>query len=104
MGKSNGNRYGEEFRQGAVKLVLENKQSIAEACRNLGVSIGTMKRWLAVELNNHDAEKIRLRQLGEENRQLWKDKADLEDTVDILKKRQPSSVGRCASAISALRP
>ncbi|MFT8889757.1 MAG: transposase [Ethanoligenens sp.] len=92
MGKSNGNRDGKEFGQGAVKLVLENKQSIAEACRNLGVSRGTMERWLAAELNNHDAEKVRLRQLEEENRQLRKDKADLEDTVDILKKQRHSSV------------
>jgi len=86
MGKNNGNRYGEEFRQGAVKLVLENKQSIAEACRNLGVSRGTMERWLAAEADSHDAEKVRLRQLEEENRQLRKEKADLEDTVEILKK------------------
>jgi hypothetical protein len=27
MRKSNGNRYSEEFKQGAVKLVLEDKQS-----------------------------------------------------------------------------
>jgi transposase len=86
MGKNNGNRYSKEFRQGAVKLVLENKHSIAEACRNLGVSRGTMERWLAAEADNHDAEKVRLRQLEEEVRQLRKDKADLEDTVEILKK------------------
>ena len=86
MGKSNGKRYDEEFRQGAVKLILENKQSIAEACRNLGVSRGTMERWLAAEADSHDAEKVRLRQLEEENRQLRKEKADLEDTVEILKK------------------
>lgn len=67
MGKSNGSRYSEEFRQGAVKLVLENKQSIAEAYRNLVVSRGTMERWLAAEADSHDAEKVRLRQLEEEN-------------------------------------
>ncbi|MFT9078737.1 hypothetical protein [Ethanoligenens sp.] len=41
---------------------------------------------LAAESNSHDAEKVRLRQLEEENRQLRKDKADMEDTVEILKK------------------
>ena len=86
MGKSTGNRYSEEFKQGAVKLVLENKQSIAEACRNLGVSRNAIERWLAAEADSHDAEKVRLRQLEEENRQLRKEKADLEDTIDILKK------------------
>lgn len=86
MGKSNGSRYSEEFRQGSVKSVLESKQSIAEACRNLGVSKGTMERWLAAEADSRDAEKVRLRQLEEENRQLREEKADLEDTVEILKK------------------
>ena len=86
MGKSNGNRYDEEFRQGAVKLVLENRQSIAEACRNLGVSRGTMERWLAAEADSHNADKVRLQQLENEVRQLRKEKADLEDTIDILKK------------------
>lgn len=86
MGKGTGNRYSEEFKQGAVKLVLENKQSIAEACRNLGVSRNAIERWLAAKADSHDAEKVRLRQLEEENRQLRKEKADLEDTIDILKK------------------
>lgn len=86
MGKSTGNRYSEEFKQGAIKLVLENKQSIAEACRNLGVSRNAMERWLAAEADSHDAERVRLRQLEEENRQLRKEKADLENTIDILKK------------------
>ncbi|MFT8889802.1 MAG: transposase [Ethanoligenens sp.] len=72
-------------------MVLENKQSIAEACRNLGVSRGTMERWPAAESNNHDAEKVRLRQLEDEVRQLRKEKVDMEDTVEILKKRRPSS-------------
>jgi transposase len=60
MGKSNGKRYNEEFREGAVKLVLEKKQSIAQVCRNLGVSRGTMERWLAAEADSHDADKVRM--------------------------------------------
>jgi transposase len=86
MGKNNGKRYSEEFRQGAIKLVLENEQSVAEACRNLGVSRGTMERWLAAEADSQEPDKIRLQQLENEVRQLRKEKADLEDTVDILKK------------------
>jgi transposase len=43
-------------------------------------------RWLAAETDSHDAEKVQMRQLEEENRQLRKEKADLEDTVEILKK------------------
>lgn len=86
MGKSKGIRYSEEFKQGAVKLVLENKQSIAEVCRNLDVSRNAMERWLAAGADSHDEEKVRLRELETEVRQLRKDKADLEDTIEILKK------------------
>ncbi len=86
MGKSTGNRYSEDFKQGAVKLVLENKQSIAEACRNLGVSRNAIERWLVAEANSHNAGKVRLQQFENEVRHLRKEKADLEDTIDILKK------------------
>jgi transposase len=86
MGNNNGNRYSEEFKEGAVKLVLENKQSITELCRNLGISRNAIERWLAAEADSNDDEKVRLRQLEADNRQLRKDKADLEDTVEILKK------------------
>jgi transposase len=86
MEKSKGTRYSEEFKQGAVKLVLENKQSLAEVCRNLSVSRNAMERWLAAEADSPDEEKMRLRELEIEVKQLRKDKADLEDTVEILKK------------------
>ncbi|MDD4753168.1 MAG: hypothetical protein PHT78_07980 [Desulfitobacteriaceae bacterium] len=45
-----------------------------------------MERWLAAEADSHDEEKVRLRELEAEVKQLRKDKADLEDTVEILKK------------------
>jgi transposase len=77
MGKNNGNRYSVEFKQGAIKLVLENKQSVAVVCRNLGVSRNAMDRWLAEEKDGHDDEKVRLHQLEAENRQLRKDKEDI---------------------------
>jgi len=86
IGKSRGTRYSEEFKQGAIKLVLESKQNVAEVCSNLGVSRNAMDRWLADEKDSHNGEKVHLRQLEAENRQLRKDKEDLEDTVEILKK------------------
>ncbi len=86
MGNSNGNRYSEEFKQGAVKLVLENKQSVAEVCRNLGVSRNAVERWLAAEVDSHDDDKVRLHQMEAEIKQLRREKEDLEDTVEILKK------------------
>jgi transposase len=86
MEKSKGTRYSEEFKNGAISLVLKNKQSIAEVCRNLGVSRNAMNRWLAAEADSHDSDKVRMRELEAEVRQLRKEKEDLEDTVEILKK------------------
>lgn len=86
MGNSNGNRYSEEFKKGAIKLVLENKQSVAEVCRNLGVSRNALERWLAAEADSHDDDKVRLHQMEAEIKQLRREKEDLEDTVEILKK------------------
>jgi len=85
MGKNKGTRYSEEFKKGAIKLVLENKQSITEVCRNLGVSRNAMERWLAAEAGSNDDEKVQIRKLEAESKQLHKDKEDLEDTVEILK-------------------
>lgn len=70
-------------------MVLKNKQSIAEACRNLGVSRDAMERWLTAEADSHNTDKVRLQQLENEVRPLRKEKADLEDTINILKKRRP---------------
>lgn len=86
MGNSNGNRYSEEFKQGAIKLVLENKKSVAEVCRNLGISRNALERWLAAEADSHDDDKIRMHQMEAEIKQLRMEKEDLEDTVEILKK------------------
>ncbi|NLO47683.1 MAG: transposase [Clostridiales bacterium] len=86
MKMSNGTRYSEEFKAGAIKLVLENKQSIAEVCRNLGVSRNAMDRWLAAERDSHNDEKMKLRELEAEIKKLRKEKEDLEDTVEILNK------------------
>ena len=86
MGNSNGNRYSKEFKQGAIKLVLENKKSVAEVCRNLGISRNALERWLAAEADSHDDDKIRMHQMEAEIKQLRMEKEDLEDTVEILKK------------------
>lgn len=82
MGNSNGNRYSEEFKQGAIKLVLENKQSVTGAWRNLGVSRNALERWLAAEADSHDDGKVRLHQMEAEIKQLRRENEDLEDTLE----------------------
>jgi len=58
MGKNTGNRYSEEFKEGAIKLVRENKQSVAEVCRNLGVSRNAMDRWLAADADSNETRRF----------------------------------------------
>ena len=46
-------------------------------CRNLGVSRNALERWMAAEADSHDDDKIRMRQLEAEIKQLRREKEDL---------------------------
>jgi len=39
-------QYTQEFKEGAVRLVTEQKQSYSEAGKNLGVTAWTISRWV----------------------------------------------------------
>ncbi len=39
-------KHTEEFKQNAVKLVLEQGYKISEAARNLGINDGMLRRWI----------------------------------------------------------
>jgi transposase-like protein len=41
------NRYDEEFRAGAVRIVVETGKPIAQVARDLGVNAGTLGNWVA---------------------------------------------------------
>jgi len=80
--------YSGEFREEAVKLVIEGKRSAAQVARELGVNIWTLRDW---------ARKWRLAHLGEpraagiesleeENKRLKRELAILKQERDLLKK------------------
>lgn len=80
--------YSGEFREEAVKLVIEGKRSQAQVARELGVNIWTLRDW---------ARKWRLAHLGEpraagiesleeENKRLKRELAILKQERDLLKK------------------
>jgi transposase len=84
--------YTEEFKVEAVKLILENQQTVTETANNLGISLSALTRWKSNYLNAnqnpkaafpgkgnlspHDAE---LKALQKENQKLKRER-------DILKK------------------
>ena len=40
-------KYDREFREGAVRIVLETGKSIAAVARDLGIHAGTLGNWVA---------------------------------------------------------
>ena len=70
-------QYTDEFRAEAVRLVVEEGYSIAEAARNLGINANMLGRWkqkLTADANDSRSgqreQEAELRRLREENRRL----------------------------------
>ena len=95
-------QYTAEYREEAVRLVLDSGRSIAAVARELGVNEGTLGNWVnryrrehagdepALEVN----ERARLRELEKENR-------DLRMEVEFLKKAAAFCVPRTWRGIAA---
>ncbi|MDO9464101.1 MAG: transposase [bacterium] len=47
MGKNN-NRYDDEFKSGAVKMVVEKGLPISRVAKDLGISEPALRRWVRV--------------------------------------------------------
>ena len=65
-------KFNRDFREGAVRLVLETDQPIAQVARDLGINEGTLGNWVATDRRarergngalsqNERAELVRLR-------------------------------------------
>ncbi len=71
-------RFSPEFRQEAVKLVIDRSRPIAAVARELGIGEGTLGNWVAAYRRDHAGEeppltvneRERLRQLEREAREL----------------------------------
>jgi transposase len=70
--------YSPEYREEAVKLVIETSRPIAQVAKELGVQEGTLGSWVARYRREHAGdepelntpERARLRQLERETREL----------------------------------
>lgn len=80
-------RYTSEFKQEAVRLVIEEGYTTAEAARNLGVNANMLGRW---KRESQEADAFggagQLRQMKEELRRLRGENRRLQMEREILKK------------------
>jgi transposase len=82
-------RYDRAFKEGAVRLVVENGQTLAGTARDLGITENMLQRWRK-EYLEHEAQafpgKGRRKPGDEEIHQLRRRVAELEQEREILKK------------------
>ena len=83
----NNQRYTPEFKDEAVRQVLERGYSVAEVAQRLGVSVQSLHKWVkAVKPDRADEQ---AQELSDAKREILKLRADLrraEEERDILKK------------------
>lgn len=82
-----GTHYTEEFREEAVRLVLESKRSLAQVAGDLGVNAWTLRGWVKKYREGVRTSEPRRREtLEEENGRLKRELGVLRQERDILKK------------------
>ncbi len=87
--------FNAEYRDEAVKMVLESDRSIAAVARDLGINEGTLGNWVAKYRREHPAseelnidERARLRELEKENRELRMERDFLKKAAAFFAKEQ----------------
>jgi transposase len=81
--------YSPEFREGAVKLAIENDQSKAATARELGVNVNTLHTW--INKYHQEAERTPPQQIDDMHlydqlKELRKENKKLMEEREILKK------------------
>ena len=88
---SNRRKYDSEFREGAVRIVMESGKPVAQVARDLGVNEGTLGNWVGKARESAggadapltESERIELGRLRSEN-------AELRMQRDVLKRSTAS--------------
>ena len=107
-------KFDEDFKQGAVQLVLETGRPIAQVARDLGVNETTLGNWCALERKSRKKdrsldpdERAELERLRKENIELRMQRDVLKRSVALWVGRSPwpgSSSPRGSSTRSRSRP
>jgi len=80
-------RFAEEFRDEAVRQVIERGYSVTDVAKRLGMSAQSLYKWIkAVKPSAEDKGKIELAEVRRENLRLRAELARTNEERDILKK------------------
>ncbi|EEG76277.1 transposase [Dethiobacter alkaliphilus] len=83
---SNANRYSEEFKKDAIKLVQEGGRPVNSVANDLGINAQTLRNWLKEEKKRQNPESARILELEAQLKAEKRRNNELEEAVDILKK------------------
>lgn len=83
---STSNRYNEEFKADIIRLIREENQTISKVAKDFGVNKQTIHNWLKAAEETNNPENARIAELEAQLREEKRKAADLQQTVDILKK------------------
>lgn len=83
---SKGKRYNQDFKADIIRLIHQEKRSVASIVNDFGVSEQTVRNWLKENRTSKDSDKVRIAQLEAELKAKDKKIADHEMTIEILKK------------------
>jgi Transposase and inactivated derivatives len=90
MGEPKGRRrYDRDFKEGAVRLILDGGRSVRSVARDLGIHENMLHRWKAEYLEDREHAfpgKGHMKPHEEELMRLRKKLADVEEEREILKK------------------
>ncbi len=84
--ESKGKRYNQEFKTDILRLINQEKRSVASIVNDFGVSEQTVRNWLKQNRDSKDSDKVRIAQLEAELKAKDKKITDHEMTIEILKK------------------
>jgi len=81
-----GNRYNEEFKADLIRLIREEQQPVNKVAKDFGVNDQTIRNWLKAAEVKQDPVNSRVAELEAHLKEEKRKNADLEQTVNILKK------------------
>ena len=79
-------KFDKDFREGAVRLVLETGKPIAQVARDLGINAGTLGNWVNAERDRRDGDGALSEDERAELARLRKENAELAMRCDVLKR------------------
>lgn len=83
---NNGKRYNEEFKTDIIRLVQEDHQPVNKVAEDYGVNAQTIRNWMKSTQNKKIPGNNRLAEVEAQLREEKRKNAELEQTVNILKK------------------